>query len=144
MNWAKDVPSVVGSHINVLELLTAKIAVERWGHLWSGLHIKVRSDNQATVAAINKATSRSSELLAIVSDLFWMSTKFDFRLSASFIPGVENILSDRVSRMTSLKEACEASWLLSGFSGRVMECKGHTSFVSFLYLQERWEESMDC
>ena len=69
----------------------------RWGHLWSGAHILVRSNNAATVASINKGTSRSGEMLKIVEKLFWISVKFNFLLTAKFIPGVENVLADRIS-----------------------------------------------
>jgi hypothetical protein len=36
VDWVKDVPEAKDCHINVLELLTVKIAVERWGVCWGG------------------------------------------------------------------------------------------------------------
>jgi hypothetical protein len=104
-----------------------------------GCHKKVIYDNKSTVAAINKATSRSPELLAIVMDLFWLSVKFDFRLSASYIPGLDNVLSDRISRMRHVAEAREVGYLLSGDPNCIIESKGHMTYSTFLYLQDLWE-----
>jgi hypothetical protein len=111
---------------------------KRWGHLWEGLHIRVVSDNSATVAAVNKGTSRSSDLLSIVHELFWLSVRYSFKLSASFIPGVENVLADRISRLDYFQEACEARLLLAGFTPSVIFCAKHMSPLAFSSLQDTW------
>jgi hypothetical protein len=66
-------PELASSHINVLELKTVEIAAELWGHQWEGRHIRVYSDNTATVACVNKGSSRSLDLLEIIHKLFWLS-----------------------------------------------------------------------
>jgi hypothetical protein len=53
----------------------------------------------STVAAINKGSSRSVDMLHIVQELFWCSVQFYFKLSAAHLPGKRNIVSDRISRM---------------------------------------------
>ena len=79
VSWEIDFPESKNSHINQLELQTVLVAAEKWGPLWRGQHIKVRSDNMTTVASINKGTSRSVGLLAIVQKLFWLSVEFGFK-----------------------------------------------------------------
>jgi hypothetical protein len=137
-HFIKDFPKFTDSHINVLELKTVLESARRWGHLWGGLHIRVLSDNSATVAAINKGTSRSSDLMPLVQDLFWLSVSGNFKLSANFIPGVDNILADRISRMDSYSEACEARIMLANFTPAVVYCASHMSPTAFLSLQDAW------
>ena len=137
-SWVQDYPQYASSHINVLELLSVKIAVERWGHKWKGLHIMVRSDNGATVAAVNNASSRSPELLTLIHELYWLSVKYDFKLSASHIPGVENVLSDGISRMFDVDKALLMKELLMQNPNSCMFCLGHMSKASFLFLQDAW------
>ena len=139
VSWVNDIPEVQNCHINVLELETVLIAAERWGHLWSGSHILVRSDNTTTVAAINKGSSRSVELLLIIQKLFWLSVEHGFKLSASYLPGTMNVLSDRISRLHDPMAAVEAKELLTDVM--VMEASSHMTFKTFLYLQECWGTS---
>lgn len=136
VSWLIDYPSFAESHINVLELLTVLVAAERWAPQWAGLHIVVRSDNMAAVAAINKGTSRSIELLSIIQKLFWLSVRYNFKLTAAFLPGRLNILSDSLSRLHEKESAVKAHNLLS--SDLEMEASGHLSFASYLWLQDRW------
>ena len=98
----------------------------------------MRSDNSTTVAALNKGTSRSEDLLAIVQEIFWLSVRYCFKLSALFIPGKDNILADRISRLEFLPEAHEARWLLSNFTHTSVFCKDHMTPIAFIYLQDCW------
>jgi hypothetical protein len=99
----------------------------------------VRSDNKATIAAINNTTSKSPALLALVREFYWLSVKFDFRLSASFIPGVDNVLSDGISRMFDADKALLMKELLMYNPQLCMFCKGHMSKASFSFLQDAWQ-----
>jgi len=139
VSWLHDMPEMSDKHINLQELKTVEIAAELWSHDWHGKHIVVSSDNAATVACINKGTTRSVDLLDTVHKLFWLSVKNNFKLSAKFIPGKLNILSDRLSRMFDPLAALEAQLLLSGVCDPPLECVGAMSYDTFLYLQECWE-----
>ena len=132
---------MVSAHINVLELKTVLEAAKRWGSQWSGLHVRVHSDNSATVASLNKGTSRSGGLLALVQEIFWLSVRYGFKLSAAHIPGVSNVLADRISRLHSLHEAFDARLLLAGFSSAVILCKSHMTAESFIFLQDQWRRA---
>jgi hypothetical protein len=101
-NWEADYPSFVEDHINVLELLTVYHAIKRWGHLWAGLKILVRTDNTATMSALNKGTSRSRALMPIVRDIFWCCVKFDCSIVSTHLAGSLNVLADKLSRLDDL------------------------------------------
>jgi hypothetical protein len=137
VSWLNDLPEFAEQHINVLELECVHIAAERWGHLWGGLHIVVRSDNSATISALNKGTSRSGAMLIIVQHIFWLSIRFGFRLSALFIPGKLNIVSDRISRLHDVSAAIDAEEFL-GDKKHPVECVGHMTHTTFSALQEIW------
>jgi hypothetical protein len=137
-NWAIDLPELVGLHINILELFTILIAAECWGHLWKGRHIMVRSDNYCTVTAINKGSCRSEKMILIIQQLFWLSVIHNFKLTASFIPGRLNILSDRLSRLDVRSSAIECNWLLTNGQGNVIQCIGHMTPLTFVHLQISW------
>ena len=139
VSWEVDMPEFSSSNINVLELQVVHVAAEKWAKKWRGKHIVVRSDNAATVASVNKGTSRSVELLGIVQKLFWLSIEFGFRLSAVHLPGRLNILSDRISRMDNVESANEAKFYLTNESE--LEVCGHMTYESYLWLQESWGRS---
>ena len=138
VSWVNDLPEMVGTHINGLELKTVEIAAELWGHLWEGSHIRFFSDSSVVVACINKGTSRSTELLGIIQMLFWLSFRHKFKLSAAFIPGKLNLLSDRLSRLDNPVCAVEAQNWLSGSDGAEVECCGSISYETYLCLQGSW------
>jgi hypothetical protein len=119
------------------------VAAKRWGASWAGRHVLIRSDNAATVAAINNTTSRSPDLLLLIKELFWLSVEFDFRVSAKYLPGVDNILSDRLSRLHSIYNANVAFFLLYGFS-KCACCNYHMSYRAYLSLQKSWETAWRC
>jgi hypothetical protein len=85
-------------HINETECLAAFLAAVQWCQLWRDQHILVESDNMVTVWAINKGTSRSPIIMAMLRQLFWLSAKFNFRITARHVKGLDNRLADAGSR----------------------------------------------
>ena len=65
-SWHIDFPEIEFAHINVLELFTILLALIRWGPQLAGSHVLIRSDNSVTVAALNKTTSKGSEIMPLV------------------------------------------------------------------------------
>jgi hypothetical protein len=139
VSWMVDLPEFAKSNINVLELQTVYVAAQGWGHLWGGKHILVQSDNSSTVASINKGTSRSVDMLEVIQNLFWLSVRYGFKLSAEYLPGRLNIISDGISRMHDVSAAGEVQSLLS--SDSVLETYGHMTQRSFIWLQDSWAKS---
>ena len=110
--------------------------------MWRGLHLRVRTDNMAALAGINNTTSRSKDLMLVIRELFWYSVKYDFRLTASFIPGKLNVLSDRVSRLDEPLAAVEAFDLLSVGNTVPVFAVNHMSKLAFLTLQATWKHRL--
>jgi hypothetical protein len=77
--------------------------------------------------------------MPIVKELFLLTVKFDFKLSAVFIPGKLNILADHLSRFHSLLAATEAKRFLLPYVHNVLPCKLHMSLNAFLMLQVAWK-----
>jgi hypothetical protein len=77
----------------------------------------------------------------VIQKLFWLSVEFNFKLSAKFLPGVENILADRISRMSSCTHAMDLQCLLTHGTFNLVECKYHMSYLAFVLLQELWRGS---
>ena len=140
VNWSIDFPLLPADNINLLELQSVMIAVRRWGHTWCGKHLRVVSDNVATVAAVNNSTSRSEQLMPIVRELFWSSVEHSFRLSAIHIPGKDNLLSDRLSRLHDSSAALDARYLLTLNNFDIVVCKNHLTWDAFVSLQSHWLE----
>jgi hypothetical protein len=88
------------------------------------------------VAAVNKGTSRSPDLLVIIKKLFWLNIEHGFKLTAAYLPGRLNIISDRISWLHESESAVEAHAMLS--NDDVLESNGHMTDKTFLFLQECW------
>ena len=85
-------------HITFLELVAVMLACAAWGPQWQGRLVHVWCDNQAAGHAITARSCRDSGLMHLLRCLFFMEASFQFQLSASHIPGVNNILADLLSR----------------------------------------------
>jgi hypothetical protein len=138
VNWKVDCPEMCEMNINVQELEMVHQAALRWADQWSGTHVLIRSDNASTVASINKGTSGSPEMLRVIQRLFWLSVEYNFKLTAKFLPGVDNILADRISRMSCCSHAFDLQYLLTNGTFQLIECKYHMSYPAFVILQELW------
>ena len=100
-NFACDSPSLAALHINHKETAAVYPAAERWAPQWANQHIVVSSDNQATVAIINKGSSPNRLTMGLLRRLFWLSATYNFRLTATYIPGKSNMIADAFSRLHS-------------------------------------------
>ena len=98
----------------------------------------VRSDNSATIAAVNKGISKSRDLFDIIERLFFLSIRYNFKLSAVFLPCVDNILADRILILHELVSASYAQILLSNGIGNIISCSYHMSYCIYITLQEGW------
>ena len=134
VNFKADYPQFANCHINCLELLTVFEGAKRWAPHWRGNHIKIFSDNSSTVAAINKGSSQSPQFMEILRNLFWLSVKFDFRLSACHIKGELNVITVMISRlhMPQMRKKC-ITWMSP--VNNCVNCFHNMSQRSFLHLQ---------
>ena len=95
LHWAGHLTK---AHISVKELVPIVIAVGVWGHQWIGKTIMVRSDNTATVAAVNSHTSQHADTAHLLRCLTFLLAKCQCRLVAEHLPGTHNTLADALSR----------------------------------------------
>jgi hypothetical protein len=104
-------PQEMVYHINSLELWAVRNSLRELELLVLGKKILVRSDNSTVVAYINKQGGTKSESLCreTRSLLIWCIER-NIVLTASFIPGVENLKADSLSRGASL---FVGNWALS-------------------------------
>ena len=98
-NWSVDWPQAKEFHINEKEVLAVVLAANRWAHHWRNKRVIVYSDNSVTVASLNKASSRNKIIMKSLRYLFWLSSIFNFHLTARFIPGIFNMVADSASRI---------------------------------------------
>ena len=98
-NWSVDVPEIQDLHINVKELMAIVVAARHWCHLCTNKHVLVMSDNSTTVAGVNRGSSRSPVIMKYLRYMFWLSAVYNFRLTAMHIPGTDNVLADKISRL---------------------------------------------
>lgn len=98
-NWTQDWPLAKTFHINEKEVVAVALAAHRWAPQWRNKKMIVHSDNTVTVSAINKGSSRNSEIMKCLRSLFWISASYNFHLTAKFTPGVSHIAGDSASRL---------------------------------------------
>ena len=85
-------------HITTKELIPIVVAAAIWGHEWVGKSVRFRCDNDAVVAILNSGSSRDNFVMHLIRCLSFITAKFNFVLSASHIQGVDNIVTDALSR----------------------------------------------
>ena len=137
-HWESDWPKYSECHINVLETLTVLLAAHRWGENWSGKRILVRTDNTTTAAAINKGSCRQPQVMHLIRELYWLSIKYNFKLSASFLPGKLNSVADAISRLNEQSSAMFVYNLLKPAHTLVFNLFGHMSHASYCFLQAHY------
>ena len=84
--------------INLLELYAIVLAVETWAHHLEGQHIRLRSDNLATIYMINRKTSKRNECMSLIRHLTLVCMKFQIFMTAKFREGKRNQIADALSR----------------------------------------------
>ena len=75
---------------------------ERWGE---NVVVRVKSDNTTTVSCLNKCFSRSPILLDIIGRIWKLTMLAGVEIRAEWIPGVENVTADWLSRWGGEDEA---------------------------------------
>lgn len=97
---AEPWPSFPGrvSNIASLELVPIVVAASLWGAQWERKKVLFHCDNIAVVHAVNGWLPKDQHLVALLKRLAKLSIKYNFRVSAVHIPGVENVDADDLSR----------------------------------------------
>ena len=85
-------------HIMVKELAPIVVAAMVWGINWQGRTILARCDNAAVVGIVNSGSSKNLKAMHFMRCLTFLAAKMHFRVRATHIRGVDNILADALSR----------------------------------------------
>ena len=94
--WKND---LIESHLNILEIKAILLALKTFVNNLQGSHIKIESDNSSAVAYVNHMGGiRSIEMDIIAKEIWNMAFEKDFWLTATHVPGVDNIQADELSR----------------------------------------------
>ncbi|KAK3282092.1 hypothetical protein CYMTET_10151 [Cymbomonas tetramitiformis] len=89
---------------NFREASTAASAVELLGPSHRGGRLLLRTDNTTTTSLVNKQDTMAPDLWPVGQRMFWAAAQYDLDLAAEHIPGVENGLSDGLSRYVRRKD----------------------------------------
>ena len=132
MDWARDLPPVANMHINVKETMAAMTALFRWAPLLRDSRVVIYTDNVCTKATLNKGTCKNTFLMPFLRHLCSLSSMYNFQFVCHYIPGIENIFADSVSRLSQKGQFLFwLSVLSSGtkytFIDAINFCHGHMS-----------------
>ena len=84
-------------NINILELWPVLVAAQRWGSQWSGMKVRVMTDNTQVLHMVNTGRSSSVHCMFWIRELFWISFIYNFQLVASHIGTSDNVVPDFLS-----------------------------------------------
>ena len=98
------------THINILELKAAFLALQSFCGAVQDKHIRIQIDNVVAVSYINHMGGRKCELNELTKNMWEWCINRGLWLSAVHLPGSENIQADRLSR----KLNDDLEWMLHG------------------------------
>ncbi len=91
-------PAWSNLHITILELYPIFVMISMFGHKLRNANIRFYSDNMGVVYIINNQSSSNSIIMGIVRPLILQLIKCNIFLRCIHIPGVHNIICDKISR----------------------------------------------
>lgn len=91
-------PTWHGRNIAFLELYPVFVLLYMFGGSMANSTIIFHCDNEAVTVILNKQSSKDSSLMSIVRQLVLLLVKHNIHLTSKHIPGLMNILPDRISR----------------------------------------------
>ena len=70
------------------------VAVHTWRSYWCRQKILFHCDNQAVVSIWKSGTTRASETMGLVRLLYFCATKYNINVCITYIPGINNDITD--------------------------------------------------
>ena len=96
-NFVAESDLLADLHINYKEVLAVVMAAENPTNQWSNRHVVIHSDNQAAVSLISKGSTKNIIVMHYLCRLFWLSVVFSFCITAKYIEGAKNVITDAIS-----------------------------------------------
>ena len=99
--WYSRELSVSESSMSIAyrELLAVVSACACWGSLLSGRRVMLECDNSSVVFCVNNGTSKSSHVMSLIRQLFYLAARYQFDLRLIHVPGKDNVAADLLSRL---------------------------------------------
>ena len=85
-------------HINELECVAVVLALKIWGPSLSSLNIFMHCDNENTVTIVNKGRASNPFAQACLREIAYLAALYSFHVKMIHTPGVDNRISDYLSR----------------------------------------------
>lgn len=85
-------------HISVRELYPIVLALELWADQLANKRILFHFDNISVVYCINKQTYKNPDSMRLIRRLVVQALTFHIYFEAEHVPGITNILADKLSR----------------------------------------------
>ena len=98
-------------NITFLELYPIVAAVVTWSPFLKNKWIVFNCDNSAIVCAINAQSSREPAVMMLIRKLVIFCVWYNIKFRASHVPGVQNILADKLSRSQVQEVLKLAPWM---------------------------------
>jgi hypothetical protein len=141
-DWELDWPAARALHINHKEALAVVLATRRWAPRWRNKRVVVYTDSKSALGMLQRAKSTSKLVRDSLKELFFLSVAFNFQIIPVYLPGKDNTLADRISRIRDRHMAVELLSVLPQMTGGIIECgvlpmSKHMSLhtVQFLFSQ---------
>lgn len=87
-------------NINFLELVPVYLAMELFSAFLQNRHFVCFTDNTQVRTVINKGVSSNSSCMLLLRKIFWVSVKMNSYVTARYIPGIDNVCADKLSRLS--------------------------------------------
>ncbi|CAG2208018.1 unnamed protein product [Mytilus edulis] len=99
-SWPTEIKNITNSKHSMafFELYPIVVAAVLWGASWKTKKVLFWSDNMSTVEIIRKGRSKCLYIMKLMRKLTWCACTNNFFFSAKHVPGVQNDISDALSR----------------------------------------------
>ena len=141
VNWLLDRPYLASHHINIKELAMAVEATARWAPLLQGYQLNIFTDNMMTCHILNSRRAYNTQAVKLVQQLAALATQFNVAIRGYYVPGIENEITDSISRLNARGQAQRLSALLAAFNScfTLYYVPFHMSFKSYQFLVPQFQ-----
>lgn len=137
-SWSSELDCIRShEHIAYLEALAALHALSLYAPFLSRSLVTLWIDNSACVHIVNRQSTSSPKLLAVLRSMYSLATHYGFELRASHIPGSDNVIADALSRPRSQLVA-HAHYRESMLVFDVCSCQAGLSLIDCSLATRSW------
>ena len=108
------------------EMFTILIAIKIWHKQLAGKVVRISTDSQIAMYAINKGNTRDTFILKCLREMTWYLAKFEILLRAQYINTKLNVVPDALSRWyqsgearITVKRLLDKTWVRRSVTGNI-------------------------